>query len=190
MTQLKRFLMFVPFLVLTACSSGQDTFYWYRPQTGINYFAKDHNACLYQSDNWPYEWPNMDFPPSPETFDLKLRSVAEDGIWAYYVALPGSQPVYVNSKVQGQWSMSGNEYAECMRELGYEDVFDPVKNERIGVKYCYANGCVDASSLQSGNTQDDKYGQRRYLGEGPYTSHYYGHDSKYYHEREFGDRKF
>ncbi len=197
MTKTNRIAGFISLFFIFACSSGQDTFYWYRPETGINYFAKDHNTCLYESDYWPYELPSIGIPPGPETYDLRLRSEDEDGIWAFYVALPGSQPVYVNSKVQGQWSMSASDYSECMRDKGYSDMYDPVTDYRIGVKYCTMAGCTDAKDYQSsretrykdarfGKTEQEQKYNNHYIGGEHYTSHYYGQDSDYYYNQEFG----
>ncbi len=190
-------LALFPLTLLMACSSGQDTFYWYRPQTGIQYFAKDHNYCLYDSDAWPYEMPNWNIPPQPEMYDLRLRSEAEDGIWAFYIALPGSQPVYVNSKSQGQWSMDEDDYADCMRDRGYQDMYYPVEDYRIGVKYCTMTGCVDAKDYNSvmerrkdGRGQYEQTYNQRYIGDDAYTSHYYGADSQYFYDMEYGRQNY
>ncbi len=197
MTKVTRFFVFLPLLLTMACSSGQSTFYWYRPQTGIQYFAKDHASCLFYSDSWPYEMPNYSIPPRPETYDLRLRSEAEDGIWGFYVALPGSQPVYVNARTQGQWSMDPDDYSECMRDRGYRDMYYPVEDPKIGVKYCSMTGCVDAKDYNSvmerredGNGEYEQTFSRRYLGDGPYTSHYYGQDSKYFYDRAIPNNNF
>lgn len=171
---------FMCVMMLVGCSDGQKTFYWYRPETGVNYFAKDHAACLYESDSWVYEVPNWGIPPRPETYDLRLRSEAEDGIWAFYVPLPGSQPLYVNSRTQGQWSMDPGEYASCMRNKGYEDMYKPIESTKIGVKYCSMKGCVNPEEYNAINSRNGQYHQiynRSYYGNGPYTSHYYGYDS-------------
>ena len=119
-------------LGLTACSDGgQKVFYWERPNTGAIWFVRDHNYCLKQADYWPFRWPGMPWTWGREP-DLELRfdNDADSGIWAQFRPMPGAQPVYVNS-VEGDWSMSYDEYEECMEARDYVQRKPPTQNRQV-----------------------------------------------------------
>lgn len=111
------------FFALTACGGGQTVYYWERPNTGVNWFVRDHNQCLRVADWWPYEWPGFRFSgpwgwDTPPDLDLRFDNDASNGIWAEYTPFPGAQPVYVNSRA-GDWSMSASTYEKCMEQRQY-----------------------------------------------------------------------
>jgi len=119
-------------LGLSACGGeGQKVFYWERPNTGAIWFVRDHNYCLKQADYWPFRWPGMPWTWGREP-DLELRfdNEADSGIWAQFRPMPGAQPVYVNS-VEGDWSMSYDEYEECMEARDYVQRKPPTQNRQL-----------------------------------------------------------
>lgn len=120
MKYLKRFLVLSLFLI-TACASenGQRMFYWERPNTGVNWFARDHQECLTEADYWPYEWPGLPWGwGAPKELELRFRNDSDHGIWAQFTPYPGAQPVHVNS-VAADWSMSYDVYEDCMTQRNY-----------------------------------------------------------------------
>jgi len=122
----------VSLLGLSACGGdGQKVFYWERPNTGAIWFVRDHNYCLRQADYWPFRWPGMPWRWGGEP-DLNLRfdNDAENGIWAQFRPMPGAQPVYVNS-VEGDWSMSYDDYEECMEARDYVQRKPATQNRQV-----------------------------------------------------------
>lgn len=118
--------------ILSACDSGgQKVFYWERPNTGAIWFARDHNYCLKQADYWPFRWPGMPWGWGKDP-DLELRfdNDSESGIWAQFQPMPGAQPVYVNS-VAGDWSMSYDDYEECMEARDYVQRKPATQNRQV-----------------------------------------------------------
>ena len=119
-------------LGLSACGGeGQKVFYWERPNTGAIWFVRDHNYCLKQADYWPFRWPGMPWTWGREP-DLEIRfdNEADSGICAQFRPKPGAQPVYVNS-VEGDWSMSYDEYEECMEARDYVQRKPPTQNRQL-----------------------------------------------------------
>ncbi len=108
------------FLLLSACgSNGQHMYYWERANTGVVWFARDHNECLAVADMWPYQWPGMPWGwGTPPNLDLRFDNSSDHGIWAQFIPFPGAQPLHVNSKV-ADWSMSYDDYEECMLSRNY-----------------------------------------------------------------------
>ena len=119
-------------LGLSACGGdGQKVYYWERPNTGAVWFARDHNYCLSQADYWPWRWPGMPWGWGKDP-DLELRfdNDSESGIWAQFRPMPGAQPVYVNS-VAGDWSMSYDDYEECMENRDYIQRKPATQNRQV-----------------------------------------------------------
>ncbi|MBO7332232.1 MAG: hypothetical protein J6U64_01030 [Alphaproteobacteria bacterium] len=111
-------IVFCFLFCLSACSSGgQSVFFWYRPDTGPVYFAREHSECLAEADWWP--WTTPAWPPgSTKLPELRFDNDSDHGIWANFIPYPGAQPVYVNS-LAADWSMSVSSYRKCMEKRGY-----------------------------------------------------------------------
>ncbi len=109
-------------LVLGGCvhaEEGQKTFYWERPNTGVAWFAKDHNECMLEADKFPFEWPGWPwYWGKPKPLNLRFDNNSENGVWAQFIPYPGAQPVYVNY-VPNDWSVSYNDYQDCMENRHY-----------------------------------------------------------------------
>ena len=133
---MKKILMMImlgiSLLGLSACGGdGQKVFYWERPNTGAIWFARDHNYCLRQADYWPFRWPGMPWGWGKEPdLDLRFDNDSENGIWAQFRPMPGAQPVYVNS-VAGDWSMSYDDYEECMEARDYVQRKPATQNRQV-----------------------------------------------------------
>ena len=117
---LKKCLVGLSLILMSGCAGeGQHMYYWERPNTGAVWFARDHNECLAIADMWPYEWPGMPWGwGAPKQLELRFDNDSDHGIWAQFVPFPGAQPVHVNS-VAGDWSISYDDYEECMMERNY-----------------------------------------------------------------------
>ena len=111
-------IVFCFLFCLSACSSGgQSVFFWYRPDIGPVYFAREHSECLAEADWWP--WTTPAWPPgSTKLPELRFDNDSDHGIWANFIPYPGAQPVYVNS-LAADWSMSVSSYRKCMEKRGY-----------------------------------------------------------------------
>ena len=122
----------ISLLGLSACGGdGQKVFYWERPNTGAVWFVRDHNYCLRQADYWPFRWPGMPWGWGKEPdLDLRFDNEADSGIWAQFQPMPGAQPVYVNS-VAGDWSMSYDDYEECMESRDYVQRKPATQNRQV-----------------------------------------------------------
>lgn len=122
-------------LALTACGGGQTMFYWERPNTGAQWFVRDHNQCLRASDWWPYYMPGWTWSGpwgwgTPPDYDLRFDNDASNGIWAEFTPFPGAQPVYVNS-LRGDWSMSPSTYEKCMEAREYRQYKPKTKGREV-----------------------------------------------------------
>ncbi len=117
--------------LLSGCvmmEEGQKTFYWQRPNTGIAWFAKDHNECMHESDWFPFEWPWAD--ESPKKLNLRFDNESSSGIWAQFIPYPGAQPVYVNY-VSDDWSVDYDDYQRCMEARNYSQRKAPRVNYQV-----------------------------------------------------------
>ncbi|MCL2673410.1 MAG: hypothetical protein FWF01_03395 [Alphaproteobacteria bacterium] len=130
---LSAFMLLALFLGGCGTGTGQTTYYWYRPDTGVQWFSQDHANCMRESDNWPVTKPRL--PGTPEKLNLRLKYKSDRGVWAYYVPKIGAQPVYINYK-HGAWSVSPAAYSRCMRRLGYRHVAPPHKSMYVGIMDC------------------------------------------------------
>ncbi len=114
---MKKIFTMLFLFVLSACGTGQTTFYWKQEGIGPMKFAQDHNFCLAKADFWPWTWPA--WPPGTEPLlELRFDNDASNGIWANFVPYEGAQEVYVNSK-QDDSHMSASIYERCMKDKGY-----------------------------------------------------------------------
>ncbi len=102
-----------------AMEEGQKTFYWERPNTGVAWFAKDHNECMLEADMFPFEWPGWPWDwGEPKPLNLRFDNNSANGVWAQFIPYPGAKPVYVNY-VPGDWSVDYNHYQDCMENRHY-----------------------------------------------------------------------
>ena len=126
------FSIILGLLGVSACGSdGQKIFYWERPNTGAEWFVRDHKYCLREADYWPFRWPGMpwEWGGEPE-LELRFDNDADSGIWAQFRPMPGAQPVYVNS-VEGDWSMSYDDYESCMEARDYVQRKPATQNRQV-----------------------------------------------------------
>ena len=126
--------LFCLFLLLSGCSlvdEGQKTFYWQRPNTGINWFAKDHNECMKEADWFPLQWPGWPWDwGEPGPLNLRFDNESGKGVWAQFVPYPGAQPVYVNY-AYGDWSVDYDDYQDCMESRHYTQRMSPRVNYEV-----------------------------------------------------------
>jgi len=129
---MKTKIFWLGLFLLGACTGGQHIFYWDRPETGSIWFAKDHAECIHRADYWPYvwKWPWEWSLTERRKYNLRFDNDAGNGIWAQYVGIPGTQPVYVNA-LYGDWSVSADKYRECMLNRGYKEVYPSVQNRQV-----------------------------------------------------------
>lgn len=120
--------------LLSGCAmieEGQKTFYWQRPNTGVAWFAKDHNECMHESDWFPFEWPKWPWSEeSPRKLNLRFDNESSSGIWAQFVPYPGAQPVYVNY-ASDDWSVDYDDYQRCMEARNYTQRMAPRVNYQV-----------------------------------------------------------
>jgi len=120
--------------LLSGCAmieEGQKTFYWQRPNTGVAWFAKDHNECMHESDWFPFEWPKWRWSEeSPRKLNLRFDNESSSGIWAQFVPYPGAQPVYVNYATD-DWSVDYDDYQRCMEARNYTQRMAPRVNYQV-----------------------------------------------------------
>lgn len=105
---------------LSGCAmveEGQKTFYWQRPNTGVAWFAKDHNECMREADWFPIEWPEMPWG-SANKLDLRFDNASDKGVWAQFIPYPGAHPVHVNY-ASDDWSVDYDDYQQCMQARNY-----------------------------------------------------------------------
>ena len=116
------------FLLLSGCvfvDEGQKTFYWQRPNTGINWFVKDHNECMKEADWFPFRWPGWPWDWGEQApLNLRFDNDSGNGVWAQFIPYPGAQPVYVNY-VSGDWSVDYGDYQDCMEDRHYTQRMAP-----------------------------------------------------------------
>ena len=67
---------------------------------------------------------------APPELKLRFDNDSENGIWAQFRPMPGAQPVYVNS-VAGDWSMSYDDYQECMEARDYVQRKPATQNRQV-----------------------------------------------------------
>ena len=122
------------FLLLSGCSwvdEGQKTFYWQRPNTGVGWFAKDHNECMKEADWFPFRWPGWPWDwGEPQQLNLRFDNDSGNGIWAQFIPYPGAQPVHVNY-VYGDWSVDYDDYQDCMEKRHYTQRMAPRVNYQV-----------------------------------------------------------
>lgn len=120
MKKFKLFVFATLFFALSGCAWSTRVYYWEKPNTGANQFAKDHLACLYSADIFPWNFKaSRLWPFSPEALDLKLR-LKDGGIWGNFIPYAGSQSIFVNATIPSStvvfwW------YSYCMRKEGYKE---------------------------------------------------------------------
>lgn len=120
--------------LLSGCAmieEGQKTFYWQRPNTGVAWFAKDHNECMHESDWFPFKMPRWWWTYG-RNYKLNLRfdNESSSGIWAQFVPYPGAQPVYVNY-ASDDWSVDYDDYQQCMEARNYSQRMAPRVNYQV-----------------------------------------------------------
>ena len=116
-------LFVLSLMFLTSCSivrygEGQVVYHWQKNNTGIEKFAKDHQACINSSKKMKFI---PDFRSWFYTEETKLNTRADwdskFGIWATYVAYPGAQPLIINSRSKDE-DVYQHKYENCMRGKG------------------------------------------------------------------------
>ena len=126
--------IFCLFLLLSGCSlvdSGQKTFYWQRPNTGVGWFAKDHNECMREADWFPLQWPGWPWDWGDQgPLNLRFDNNSGNGVWAQFIPYPGAQPVYVNY-AYGDWSVDYDDYQDCMEKRHYTQRMAPRVNYQV-----------------------------------------------------------
>lgn len=132
---MRKKLFTLTFLLLSACGSGQHIYSWERPNTGGQWFARDHQECMYKADYWPWRWPGWPWEWSNLWFgypELKLRMDrdASSGVWAKFTPYTGAMPVYVNSEMN-DWSVSSGAYRRCMKKRGYTEKEPEILNRDV-----------------------------------------------------------
>lgn len=121
----KFFYILTSCLVLSSCSmlsekgQGQIIYHWEKENTGIQKFSRDHSECMKIAEDWRFV-PNFKswFHSEEAKLDIRANWHSEKGIWASYVAYPGSQPVVVNSLWRNE-QINPRKYRLCMEDRGY-----------------------------------------------------------------------
>ncbi len=121
----KLLLSFSALFLLTACASGDGAvvYHWERYNTGVEKFARDHNACMLEAEAFSMMprirtlWHSM-FYTEEEKIAVRADWNAEKGIWATYVPYPGAQPLIVNY-LRDDSNVNQSGYRKCMEKRGY-----------------------------------------------------------------------
>ena len=120
--------------LLSGCAvfeEGQKTFYWQRPNTGVAWFAKDHNECMNEADWFPFGWPEWPWTAGGNhKLNLRFDNESSSGIWAQFIPYPGAQPVYVNY-ASDDWSVDYDDYQQCMEARNYSQRMAPRVNYQV-----------------------------------------------------------
>ncbi len=119
-------------LLLSGCAvveEGQKTFYWQRPNTGIKWFAKDHNECMREADWFPFELPTLPWGSS-KPLELRFDNGSSNGIWAQFTPYPGAKPLYLNY-ASDDWSVDYDDYQQCMEARNYTQRMAPRVNYQV-----------------------------------------------------------
>ena len=117
----------VALISLSACAlfegDGQVVYHWERYNTGVQKFARDHNACMRESENLRI-LPRFStlfhsiFYSEEEKLSIRADWDSRRGIWASYVPYSGAQPLIVNY-LRDDSEVSPSDYKKCMKKLGY-----------------------------------------------------------------------
>lgn len=113
---------------LASCSmwrdgDGQVVYHWQRPKTGVQKFARDHNACMHEAESFKL-MPRFKtlfhsmFYSEEEKLMIRADWDSERGIWATYIPYTGAQPLIVNY-LRDDEDISPSEYSSCMQDRGY-----------------------------------------------------------------------
>ena len=123
---MKKILFFFAALpLLSACASGDGSvvYHWERYNTGIEKFARDHNACMREAESFSMMprmktlWHSM-FYTEEQKLAIRADWDADKGIWATYIPYPGAQPLIVNY-LRDDADVDPGDYSDCMKSKGY-----------------------------------------------------------------------
>lgn len=124
---MKKVLILLSSTILCSCSllsssnesKGQVIYHWERENTSVEKFARDHSECMNNAEAFRFV-PNIKswFYSEEARLDIRANWHSERGVWASYVAFPGTQPIIVNSLRMNE-AINPRKYRLCMEDRGY-----------------------------------------------------------------------